>query len=96
MGAGSRWGSAEPSAPLGRPEPSATPGLQESPWTRSARPAVFAHELAARSDVARVVAPNVVLVAHWTRLLDGELYATGPRLDWATLLRRTFDVDVKI
>ncbi len=57
--------------------------------------AVFAHEFAARSDVAEVVAPNVVLVAHWAHLLDGELYATGARLDWATLLRRTFDLDVR-
>ena len=56
---------------------------------------MFAHELAAGSDVAEVVAPNVVGVADWARLRDGELYATGPRLDWATLLRRTYDIDVK-
>lgn len=31
---------------------------------------------------------------HWSRLLGGLLYATSPRVDWATLLRRTFDVDV--
>jgi hypothetical protein len=27
-------------------------------------------------------------------LLDGVLYAASPRIDWANLLRRTFDVDV--
>ncbi len=43
-----------------------------------------AHELAAGSDVVEVVAPNVVLVAHWARLRDRVLYATGPRLDGAT------------
>ena len=53
----------------------------------SAGPAVFAHELAAGSDVVEVVAPNVVLVAHWKRLRDGELYAVTPRLSWALLMR---------
>ena len=31
---------------------------------------------------------------NWGRLLDGALLATSPRLDWATLLRRTFGADV--
>ena len=39
------------------------------------------------------VAPNVISVRHWRRLLDGVLLARSPRLDWPTLLRRTFDVD---
>ena len=34
-------------------------------------------------------------IAHWERLLGGELYAPLSRVDWATFLRRTFDVDVK-
>jgi hypothetical protein len=38
--------------------------------------------------------PNVVSVRHWDRLLGGLLYAATPRIDWARLLRRTFDVDV--
>ena len=41
------------------------------------------------------MAPNILSIAHWERLLGGELYAPLSRLDWATLLRRTFDVDVK-
>jgi hypothetical protein len=40
------------------------------------------------------VAPNVISVARWHQLLDGRLLATSPRLDWATLLRRTHGVDV--
>ncbi len=43
---------------------------------------------------ATSVAPNVLSVRHWERLLHGQLYAATPRIDWATLLRRTFDVDV--
>ncbi len=40
------------------------------------------------------LAPNALSVRHWNRLLAGALYAATPRLDWATLLRRTFSVDV--
>jgi hypothetical protein len=41
-----------------------------------------------------LLAPNVLGVRHWQRLLGGLLYATTPRLDWAKLLHRTFEVDV--
>lgn len=58
-------------------------------------PAVFAHPLAAKTNAVEIVAPNVLSLAHWARLLDGELYAAQPRVDWARLLRRTFDFDVK-
>jgi hypothetical protein len=27
---------------------------------------------------------------------DGELYATSSRLDWRTLLKRTFEVDLRV
>ncbi len=37
---------------------------------------------------------NVITVRHAARLLDGLLLATSPRLDWARLLRRTYEVDV--
>lgn len=36
----------------------------------------------------------VVSSSHWRRVLEGELLARGPRIDWAQLLRRTFGVDV--
>ena len=32
----------------------------------------------------------------WDRLLDGELYASSTRLDRRTLLKRTFDVDLRV
>jgi hypothetical protein len=41
-----------------------------------------------------LLAPNVIAVKHWNRLLGGLLYAVSPRVDWATLLRRSFQVDV--
>ncbi len=47
----------------------------------------------ASADVANL-APNILGVRHWARLLRGLLYATSPRLRWSQLLQRTFDVDV--
>jgi hypothetical protein len=44
-------------------------------------------------DVA-LIAPNVLSVRHWLRLMQGALYAATPRVDWASLLRRSFEVDV--
>jgi hypothetical protein len=39
------------------------------------------------------VPPNVITLRHWRRLLDGLLAARSPRLDWATLLRRSMNID---
>ncbi|MDF2698047.1 MAG: hypothetical protein K0S65_6430 [Labilithrix sp.] len=48
---------------------------------------------AASADVTNL-APNILSVRHWSRLLNGVLYATSPRLRWPQLLQRTFDVDI--
>jgi hypothetical protein len=55
-----------------------------------------ARDAPATSHVPAVesLAPNILGVRHWERLLDGLLYAAKPRVDWATLLRRSFEVDV--
>ena len=42
----------------------------------------------------QLLTPNVLSVRHWDRLLGGALYAATPRVDWASLLRRSFSVDV--
>jgi hypothetical protein len=77
----------------------AAPSVQSVPGsggTALARPAevVPASTLVATGAAAQV-APNILSVAHWERLLGGELYAPLSRVDWALLLRRTFEVDVK-
>jgi hypothetical protein len=41
-----------------------------------------------------LLAPNVLSVPHWQRLLGGRLLAPPVRVDWARLLQRTFEVDV--
>ncbi len=46
------------------------------------------------SGSVALLAPNILSVPHWDRLLGGLLYAATPRVDWATLLRRSFAVDV--
>ena len=40
-------------------------------------------------------APNVLSVAHWARLRGGLLFAASCRIEWALLLQRTFDTDVR-
>lgn len=40
------------------------------------------------------LAPNIISVKHWERLLGGLLYAVQPCVDWATLLRRSLSVDI--
>ncbi|WP_437912651.1 hypothetical protein WME73_37220 [Sorangium sp. So ce302] len=37
---------------------------------------------------------NIITVHHWDRLFGGVLLAKSGRLPWATLLRRTFEIDV--
>jgi hypothetical protein len=67
-----------------------------SPPRRASPPAVALPPLAqlALKAVVELLAPNVLSVRHWERLLGGVLYASTPRIDWATLLRRTWDIDV--
>jgi hypothetical protein len=45
------------------------------------------------SPTPDVVMPTSITVAHWGRLLDGELFAESRRIDWHLLLRRTFGAD---
>lgn len=82
-------------APPARVEPGAVPsfaleGLAIAPSAETVRTSTLVATGAASS-----VAPNILSIAHWERLLGGELYSPISRLDWATLLRRTFDIDVK-
>ena len=61
--------------PPPRPSSTSTP----SPPTSARAPAAS----------AAVDDPTVITVKHWSRLFDGDLYASSSRLDWAVLLRRT-------
>jgi hypothetical protein len=48
-----------------------------------------------RKPDVELLVPNVLSVKHWNRLHGGLLYAS-PRIDWARLLSRSFDVDVLV
>ena len=37
--------------------------------------------------------PTIITVKLWNRILEGELFATSSRVDWAVLLQRTFGFD---
>jgi hypothetical protein len=73
--------------------PSETRGLARQDSGGAATTALMPNAVARPGDVI-ALAPNVLSVHHWDRLLGGALYATTPRVEWAALLRRTFDVDV--
>lgn len=74
--------------PSGAPTPSlSVPRVSDAPGGGGAR-------AAADAAGGQLLTPNVLAVKHWERLLGGALYAATPRLDWASLLRRSFDVDV--
>ena len=64
------------------PPPTSTPSTPSTPSTAHTPSAS-----AAADD------PTVITVKHWGRLLDGDLYASASRLDWAVLLRRIHGID---
>jgi hypothetical protein len=78
--------------PVPRP-PSSTPHAQTALANDFPMSTALAHPPTQPGDVNRL-APNVIAVKHWDRLLGGLLYTAQPHVDWATLLRRSFSVDV--
>jgi hypothetical protein len=51
-------------------------------------------DVVARAGDVIALKPNLLSVRHWDRLMGGALYAASPRIDWASLLRRSFAADV--
>jgi hypothetical protein len=83
--------SAPSNAPAKHPNASIAKSEASAEDTRGSDPPVT--DALVTSSVTRI-APNMLSVRHWERLMDGLLYAATPRVDWATLLRRTFEIDV--
>jgi hypothetical protein len=103
--AGQKKGACDPARPRAAaetgaataPQPHAVPKNGASPLPADPGPRGAANGSSAIVMLAPLVialAPNVLSVRHWGRLLEGALYAATPRLDWASLLRRSFGVDV--
>lgn len=82
--------------PPSRPSSSKEGSTANAPMTPMTKVEPSAEAWGNPSDPADVIrlAPNIISVRHWDRLLGGLLYAVQPRVDWATLLRRSFSVDV--
>ncbi len=72
-----------------------TPKLTHAHSPTPHTPRVNSHNApAAFAPRTEQLTPNVLSVRHWERLKSGALLATTARIDWATLMRRTFDTDV--
>jgi hypothetical protein len=87
------------SAPTALPSSPNVDGAERVGSTPTTTPA---NDVAVRAAVVRgplpgdviQLAPNIISVGHWDRLLGGLHYAAQPRVDWATLLRRSLSIDV--
>jgi hypothetical protein len=79
-------------------EPSNPAATKPSPTKPSARPPATRTPASAGAPAliaeTHWLAPNVLSVRHWERIRCGALAATSARIDWPTLMSRTFDVDV--
>ncbi len=82
-----------PAEPSGAPPPPAGDG--RAVFRLEAVEAVVTSSLTTTGK-AEQVAPNVLAIRHWERILDGELYAATARVDWRTLLKRTFDTELRV
>ena len=95
---------APPPKAVPRAEPSPTSTMDAGATTSATKPTQADVRVPLRSGDTGVdthaagawqwLTPNVLGVKHWDRLLGGTLYAASPRVDWASLLRRSFQVDV--
>lgn len=83
---------AEPRPP-GTPAGEKAPGTPVTATAPAAPTAPRPPQRPAAGEVIRFT-PSVISVLHWQRLHDGALLAASPYVDWASLLRRTFEVDV--
>ena len=77
------------------PAPSAHAGDGRAIFRLQAGDAVVTSSLTTTGR-AEEIAPNVLSIAHWERILEGELYAASARIDWRTLLKRTFDTELRV
>jgi hypothetical protein len=75
----------EAAEPLPSPKPPKPP-----PHPSTSEPSIARAPLVAADD------PTVITALHWGRLLDGELFASSSRLDWALLLKRSHGLDALV
>jgi hypothetical protein len=64
------------------------------PAVRNAKVAPPTSKVPALIAETELLTPNTLSVRHWHRLRCGALLSSSPKIDWSTLMSRTFDVDV--
>jgi hypothetical protein len=85
---------ARPAARACQPSPTSAPEPPEPGPSVDPDPAFALAPSDDWTDLPPLASPFVLSDKHLRRLLDGLLLMTGPRADWATLLRRTYGIDV--
>jgi hypothetical protein len=85
----------EPPVAAATPRPAHEAGDGRAAFVLDVAPSVATATLALTGAAEQVV-PNVLSLAHWDRILEGELYASSSRIDWRSLLKRTFDEDPRV
>jgi hypothetical protein len=68
--------------PHARKDHATTPAPRRRPTSPLAAPAISPTSPAAADDAD----PTAITVKHWGRLLEGELFATSPRVEWSVLI----------
>ena len=79
----------EPTAGCRHPRSEPQPVVAPSPASRAGTGNADPLLVGPPQPVPRTLSPE-----HWSRLAEGALLAAQPRVDWATLIRRTFLADV--
>jgi hypothetical protein len=59
------------------------------------KPPAFSTASLLASGADELVGPNVLSLTPWQRLEHGALFASSSRIDWRSLLRRTFQLDLR-
>jgi len=92
---------ASPVSPLLMPQPLERAAFE--PWvfaggsasaSATLAPWVFQGGPAEPAEPVVTIEPTTISVSHWKRLGDGEVFATSRYVDWATLMKRTWHIDV--
>lgn len=88
-----------PAVPPPSPSPSAPPkdgaasSANAAPSPALASPSSEAEAAATFALPAAYADPTLIRVKHCNRILEGELFASSSRVDWAILLKRTYGFD---
>ena len=76
-----------------RPSSNPLPALPAMPASPSSQSPPGTAPSAAHALPTAEGDPTTITIRHWNRILDGALFASSSRVDWAVLMQRTFGFD---